>query len=254
MNPNCRDYALPSLCFSILPICRTPEQSNHKYFAMKAIRESQMRPNKSSRRSKSDRKSKYKKEMNLIETTITPLYAETSSHRSFTNLATSPNKLNENFDREKRDIEIMVDAKTKNVKHFVQPPTNDKILSIEDNKRKEYELPTRESENLRRICRDECELLENELCQKEYAIAKRHPTIGKQLQLEDCETLPMVDDCSRMGIKTDVNSEENCFWETGSTYRGTKDISVSGLPCIKWAKIVKEISNHPELAGHNYCR
>uniref|UniRef100_A0A182S6I8 Uncharacterized protein n=1 Tax=Anopheles maculatus TaxID=74869 RepID=A0A182S6I8_9DIPT len=29
MNANCRVYALPSLCYSILPLCRTPELTNH---------------------------------------------------------------------------------------------------------------------------------------------------------------------------------------------------------------------------------
>lgn len=32
MNPNCRGYALPSLCYSVLPICKTPEKTNHQYF------------------------------------------------------------------------------------------------------------------------------------------------------------------------------------------------------------------------------
>lgn len=37
MNPNCRGYALPSLCYSVLPICRTPEKSNHQYFRNIAV-------------------------------------------------------------------------------------------------------------------------------------------------------------------------------------------------------------------------
>lgn len=32
---------------------------------------------------------------------------------------------------------------------------------------------------LQRICKEDCKLLETELCGKEYAIAKRHPVIGK---------------------------------------------------------------------------
>lgn len=37
MNPNCRGYALPSLCYSVLPICRTPEKTNHQYFRNIAV-------------------------------------------------------------------------------------------------------------------------------------------------------------------------------------------------------------------------
>lgn len=252
MNHNCRDYALPSLCFSILPICRTPEHTNHQYFAMKAMKELKMRSNKSSKS-----RSKIKDQISSHEN------RKDSEERSTTLTLEPPIVLPNIFDntdinkhRKKREFEISVDAKTKNVKHFVQPQNNDKPLLLEstNNKKKNYRIPTRESENLRRICRDECELLENELCQKEYAIAKRHPTIGKQLQLEDCETLPNGNDCSRMGIRVDVNENESCFWENGSGYRGTKAISSSGLSCIKWSKTAKEISNHPELAGHNYCR
>lgn len=33
---------------------------------------------------------------------------------------------------------------------------------------------------LQRICKEDCKLLETELCSKEYAIAKRHPVIGKK--------------------------------------------------------------------------
>lgn len=50
MNPNCRVYALPSLCFSILPICRTPEKTNHQYFANKAAHENHFKRLKNSRK------------------------------------------------------------------------------------------------------------------------------------------------------------------------------------------------------------
>ncbi|KAL1456791.1 hypothetical protein WDU94_001492, partial [Cyamophila willieti] len=39
----------------------------------------------------------------------------------------------------------------------------------------------------RRICRQDCELLEDELCKIEYAIAKRHPLIGQSVAIEDCK-------------------------------------------------------------------
>ncbi|GBP03326.1 Tyrosine-protein kinase transmembrane receptor Ror [Eumeta japonica] len=107
--------------------------------------------------------------------------------------------------------------------------------------------PTRESENLRRICRDECELLENELCQKEYAIAKRHPVIGQKLPLEDCSHLPRHSDCSTIGIAIDVDPSQTCYWEDGSGYRGTLAVSISGKSCLRWSWLMKEISDFPEL-------
>lgn len=42
---------------------------------------------------------------------------------------------------------------------------------------------------LKRICQEDCEVLENELCRVEYAIAKRHPLIGQRIPLEDCSNL-----------------------------------------------------------------
>lgn len=115
--------------------------------------------------------------------------------------------------------------------------------------------PTRVASNLRRICRNECELLENELCQKEYAIAKRHPAIGQVLPIEDCSSLPEeTNDCSSLGIAIDVDEQEDCYWENGSKYRGTIALSKSGKRCLTWVRLMKEIADYPELAGQNYCR
>ena len=34
----------------------------------------------------------------------------------------------------------------------------------------------------KQLCRDECEVLENDVCRLEYAIAKQHPLIGEQVK------------------------------------------------------------------------
>lgn len=57
----------------------------------------------------------------------------------------------------------------------------------------------------RELCRDECEVLENDLCRQEYNIARSNPLILMQLQLPKCEDLPRPDtleaaNCIRIGI------------------------------------------------------
>lgn len=57
-----------------------------------------------------------------------------------------------------------------------------------------------------RICREDCELLENELCRLEYALAKSHELIGKQLSLPECEDFPPTNSedsigCLELGIQ-----------------------------------------------------
>lgn len=51
-------------------------------------------------------------------------------------------------------------------------------------------------------------MLENDQCRKEYAIAKRHPEIGRQLPLVECSELPDTDDCMSIGI-TMENARES---------------------------------------------
>jgi len=40
--------------------------------------------------------------------------------------------------------------------------------------------------------RDECDVLENDICRTELAIAKSHPMIGHQMGLPECTELPPI--------------------------------------------------------------
>lgn len=67
---------------------------------------------------------------------------------------------------------------------------------------------------IRRICRKECEILENDFCRREYAIAKRHPVI-RQLPLLECSDLPEehtpeASDCLSLGIAPIEVQESEC--------------------------------------------
>ncbi|PNF43882.1 hypothetical protein B7P43_G02778, partial [Cryptotermes secundus] len=115
----------------------------------------------------------------------------------------------------------------------------------------------------RRICRDDCEILENEICRMEYAIAKRHPLIGQQLALPECGDLPAVaspdsDNCLKLGIPRPENVEpdEVCYTGMGQSYRGTAHMTLSRNKCTPWShQFYVKTSDYPELAGgHNFCR
>lgn len=301
MNPNCRGFALPSLCYSILPICRTPEKTNHQYFANKANHEHNAK--KSAAAAAKQKKSSAagsRRAMQLkaatTATTTTTTAAPTTVRSTTTTTEAAPLQLHDELHaehgtelasravppnrllphrRRRRSFDVTIDSRTKsvqNTQHYLHAPSEDFGGSIAGASSGAPSAssassaaaataygqrpfpPTRRTENLRRICRNECELLENELCQKEYAIAKRHPTIGQMLPLEECYDLPDNTDCSKMGIAIDSDENEMCYWENGAGYRGTVDTSASGKPCLQWARLMMDIANYPELAGRNYCR
>ncbi|KFM72830.1 Tyrosine-protein kinase transmembrane receptor ROR1, partial [Stegodyphus mimosarum] len=115
----------------------------------------------------------------------------------------------------------------------------------------------------RQVCRDECEVLESNICRMEYSIAKRHPLLGQQKILPVCEELPPVgskesETCMRLGIPNTVlvDREDTCFDGNGEKYRGTISTTVSGLRCQPWSdQIFYKTADYPELVGgHSYCR
>uniref|UniRef100_A0A0A9Z5Y9 Tyrosine-protein kinase receptor n=2 Tax=Lygus hesperus TaxID=30085 RepID=A0A0A9Z5Y9_LYGHE len=120
-----------------------------------------------------------------------------------------------------------------------------------------------ETQPPKQICRRDCEFLENELCRKEYAIAKRHPLIGRNIDLPVCADLPPGnsphnEDCLSLGVPEPepVDTADYCYWGNGNDYRGAVGVGSSGKPCIYWAEQFQlSIADHHELLGnHNFCR
>ncbi|MBN3321321.1 ROR2 kinase, partial [Atractosteus spatula] len=103
----------------------------------------------------------------------------------------------------------------------------------------------------RELCRDECEVLENDLCRTEYMIARSNRAILMQLELPSCEALPLPDSpeaasCMRIGVPVDKLKTCKCH----------RARSPEGLTAA-----MSLTSHHltgmefPELGGgHNYCR
>lgn len=69
----------------------------------------------------------------------------------------------------------------------------------------------------RDLCKDECEILENDLCKTEYIIARSNPIILKRLKLPNCDDLAAFDspeaaNCLRIGIPMaePINKSKTC--------------------------------------------
>lgn len=194
-------------------------------------------------------------------------YAQPSLCYSTFPICRNPIVSNENFFKEAREVFKVLQ---KSNRLPIEADSNDLTVAMFKNMPQELQSRLKLYKNstdpfnfrynstaLRRVCKRDCEILENELCQTEYAIAKRHPHIGQQLTLEDCHDLPEDDpDCLKIGIGTLMVSDDECYWEDGSGYLGRVNVSSNGMPCIEWSKqLYVKVSDYPELTGrHSYCR
>ncbi|KAM9734949.1 LOW QUALITY PROTEIN: tyrosine-protein kinase transmembrane receptor ROR2 [Menidia menidia] len=121
----------------------------------------------------------------------------------------------------------------------------------------------------RQLCRDECEALENHLCQAEYRIARANPMILMQLELPRCPLLapagtPAAASCIRIGVPPDrlgsyPPAEHSCYNGSGADYRGTASLTRSGIQCQPWSAQLPHShhlsQDYPELWGsRNHCR
>ncbi|KAK0183194.1 hypothetical protein PV327_001259 [Microctonus hyperodae] len=227
LSANCKIYAKPSVCYSAFPICR------HSQINVKT------------------KNSDYSKQLfnSLNSNSQTdPLDDENEGSDE---LAVPRRKSRKKRSEISRYSSRNTEKNGKMISHSYGEPQSVNAKKTWLNRK------------LRRICREDCELLEHELCRREYAIARRHPLLGQEPLLTECSALPLsgsneATDCLSVGISTveDVREDDYCYKGNGEDYRGKVNHSITGRPCVKWFhRFNLQISDKDGLGGgHSYCR
>ena len=127
-----------------------------------------------------------------------------------------------------------------------------------------FPLCDKRSQKPRKLCREECEVLDEDYCKAELETARSHPAIFQQMVFPECEDLPPIGsmeshNCVRLGIPNthQLIKPHSCYNGVGASYRGTHSMTSSGAHCKPWKEqhMINILPDHPELlGGHNYCR
>ena len=127
-----------------------------------------------------------------------------------------------------------------------------------------FPLCDKRSQKPRKLCREECEVLEQDYCKSELEAARSHPAIFQQMVFPECDELPPIgsiesSNCVQLNIPNtgQLIQPHSCYNGVGSSYRGTHSMTSSGLHCKPWKDqiVIDMFPDHMELVGgHNYCR
>lgn len=181
MSSTCERYAKPSLCYSAFPICRDQHQvPKSKKFQASSQLFNLLKQNHGEVASPDDMDGE--DDLNDFTKTHSPRKKRKSDYTG--------SKFDFTLDKNGN-------VESRNVAAETKAAAGRNMLN----------------HKLRRICREECEMLENELCRKEYAIAKRQKVI-RQVPLLECSELPMggtpeAVDCLTLGIEAENNIQES---------------------------------------------
>uniref|UniRef100_A0A8R1DYF1 receptor protein-tyrosine kinase n=1 Tax=Caenorhabditis japonica TaxID=281687 RepID=A0A8R1DYF1_CAEJA len=120
------------------------------------------------------------------------------------------------------------------------------------------------------ICRHDCDVIQNDECPSELALAAQHELVGDtpKALFPLCSRLSSTSNCipvMRTATQPNPASEINrghmthwCYVNSGTQYEGTVAQSSSGKPCAPWIDSTSRdfnVHRFPELmTAKNYCR